>query len=64
MPAVTEADKLNALKDLRYWRADAVVLSEHRHAEALHTFLTALRGEGQRVADAWVWDVRALTRTN
>lgn len=58
---VTEAERAQAVVDVRYWKADAVVLPRHRRQEALRAVLDACFGPGQRVDDVWVWDVRPLT---
>jgi hypothetical protein len=52
-----------AIEDLRFWRVDAVVLANGtRNEVALAATLRSLFGEGKRVADVMVWDVRPLTR--
>jgi dolichyl-phosphate beta-glucosyltransferase len=48
-----------ALDDLRYWGADAVVLPDGQaNHDKLLKVTTALLGDGVRVDDVWVWDVR------
>ncbi|MFI7551022.1 hypothetical protein ACIBQ2_14860 [Micromonospora sediminimaris] len=53
-----------ARADVRYWKADAVVLPDRgaRRHDALKTVLDALYGPGQRIDDVWLWDVRPFTR--
>jgi hypothetical protein len=62
VPPITDADRARLAADLRFWRADSVVLTDGPHREELRAALTALLGPGRQAADAWVWDVRAITR--
>jgi hypothetical protein len=64
VPLVTDAERRQALADLRYWRADLVVLPDrlswskwtpHRDAVLLTT--TALLGPGEHVAGVTLWRV-------
>ncbi|MER5455131.1 hypothetical protein ABT008_10120 [Micromonospora sp. NPDC002389] len=61
---VGPAEIAQARADVRYWKADAVVLPDRgaRRHEALKTVLNALYGPGRRVGDVWLWDVRPFTR--
>ncbi|MEU4675468.1 hypothetical protein [Micromonospora sp. NPDC023737] len=59
---VTPAEREQAVSDVRYWKADAVVLPRHRRQDALRAVLDACFGPGRRADDVWVWDVRPLTR--
>lgn len=61
---VGQADVDQARADVRYWKADAVVLPDRaaRRHDDLKTVLDALYGPGERVEDVWVWDVRPFTR--
>jgi hypothetical protein len=60
--AVTAAEREQAAADVRFWRADAVVLDKGLGREAdLRAVLDELYGPGRRIDDAWVWDVRKLT---
>ncbi|MEV5692491.1 hypothetical protein [Micromonospora globbae] len=61
-PTVSAAEREQAAADVRWWRADAVVLPKHAHEAELKAFLDACFGPAQRVRDVWVWDVRPLTR--
>lgn len=62
LPEITEADRVNALADLRYWRASAVVLQPGTRNDGdlweattdLIGFAPVLRG------GVWLWDVRRL----
>jgi hypothetical protein len=57
------AERAQARADVRFWRADAVVVDTAGPApDNLRTALDQLFGPGQRVDDVWVWDVRALSR--
>ena len=62
VPVVSDADRAAIADDLRYWRADTVVLADGPRRRELHATLSALLGPGHRAADAWVWDVRGITR--
>ena len=62
VPVVTDADRARAAEDLRYWRAEIVVLADQVHGakwtvhyDALRETATALFGPPQRVADVWLW---------
>ncbi|MGK5522095.1 hypothetical protein ACSNN9_22440 [Micromonospora sp. URMC 107] len=61
-PTVTGPEREQAVADVRWWKADAVVLPSHPREAELRTVLDACFGPGQRVRDVWVWDVRPLTR--
>ncbi|MEU0154547.1 hypothetical protein [Micromonospora fulviviridis] len=61
-PTVSAAEREQAVADVRWWRADAVVLPEHAHEAELKAFLDACFGPGRRVRDVWLWDVRPLNR--
>jgi hypothetical protein len=62
---ITAADRADAAADLRYWRAELVVLPADggygnrwgRHQGALLATLTDLLGPGTRVEDVWLWKV-------
>jgi hypothetical protein len=62
VPALTDTDRRQAVDDLRYWRAAAVLLPPGYHESALHRTVDLLLGPGTRVGGAWVWDVRPLVR--
>jgi hypothetical protein len=62
VPAISGADRARLGADLRFWRADAVVLTGGPRERELHATLSALLGPGRRASDAWVWDVRQITR--
>jgi hypothetical protein len=62
VPALSDADRRQAIGDLRYWRAAAVVLPPGYHEPALHRTVDLLLGPAARVGGAWVWDVRSLVR--
>ncbi|MFI7605313.1 hypothetical protein ACIBTV_09320 [Micromonospora sp. NPDC049366] len=59
-PVVTDADRRQAVADLRHWQAAVVVQSGLRHADPVRDTLDRLLGPGRQIGDAWVWDVRAL----
>lgn len=61
-PVVTPADREQAVADVRWWKADAVVLPSHPREAELRIVLDAFFGPARRVQDVWVWDVRPLTR--
>jgi hypothetical protein len=58
VPPISDVDRLRMVDDLRFWRADAVVLTGGPHEGELRATLAALLGPGRRASDAWVWDVR------
>lgn len=60
--AIGDAERAAAVRDLRYWKADAVVLPTYggTHVRLL-LGLEKLLGPGTRVQDVWLWDVRPLT---
>ncbi|MGW0504808.1 hypothetical protein [Micromonospora sp. NPDC003241] len=61
VPQITARDRQEAIEDLRYWRAGAVVLGPHEQAEALRTGMTELTGvEPTYTGGVWLWDVRPL----
>ncbi|MFD0583576.1 hypothetical protein [Dactylosporangium darangshiense] len=62
VPQITDKNKADALRDLRYWHAAILVLPKTPNHDALFDTLEALFGPGQRVDDVWLWDVRALTK--
>jgi hypothetical protein len=58
-PGIGAADRARAQRDLAYWGAECVVLGPgQEYGEALRDVLAELLGPGERVADAWVWQVR------
>lgn len=62
VPPITPQDKAQAIRDLRLWRVDVLVLGRVKRADELRRAVTMLIGvEPQLVGGAWVWDVRALT---
>jgi hypothetical protein len=68
---VSAADRAQALADLRYWRAGALVLAPAARARdmpapprdaALRDTVTELVGvQPQMTGGVWIWDVRSLT---
>ncbi|WP_028925992.1 hypothetical protein [Pseudonocardia acaciae] len=61
VPAIGPEQRAAAIDDLRYWRADAVVLAAAPNAAALRATLDQLLGPGQDRDDVVVWDVRSVT---
>ncbi|MFC5748417.1 hypothetical protein [Actinomadura rugatobispora] len=61
VPALTAAERATARADLRFWRADAVVLGPHPRREALRTTVEGLLGPGRDVGGVRAWDVRPIT---
>ncbi len=62
VPALTTANQAQAVADLRYWNADAVVLAAAQpNFEALRTTVDQLLGPGQGRDGVVVWNARALT---
>jgi hypothetical protein len=62
VPAISDVDRARMAADLRFWRADSVVLTGGAHQRELQDTLSALLGPGHPASDAWVWDVRPITR--
>ncbi|MFF5989495.1 glycosyl transferase [Prauserella flavalba] len=62
-PAISPAGRRQAAADLRYWKADVVVLPMRAdQADALRTTVDRLLDQNARpVGGMWVWDVRAVT---
>ncbi|MDQ0376292.1 glycosyl transferase [Amycolatopsis thermophila] len=61
VPQITAAERTQAVEDLKFWKADAVVLAPVTNGNALHqTVDQLLGGSAQYVGGVWVWDVRAL----
>lgn len=64
VPEITDPMRAQAVTDLRFWRADVVVLPTGGDVDALRRTTEALLGApGVRVGDAWVWDVRPVVRS-
>ncbi|RKN57788.1 hypothetical protein D7193_03935 [Micromonospora costi] len=58
VPPIGDADRRQALDDLRHWRAAVVVQGDLRHSEPVRRVLDELLGPGRDVDGARVWDVR------
>ncbi len=55
-------ERVDMLTDLRFWRADVVVLGPHEHEQALReTVELLLARPGRTVDGVWFWDVREMT---
>lgn len=61
VPLIGLEQRAAAAADLRFWRADAVVLAGAPNVAALRATLEALLGPGQDRGDVVVWDVRGIT---
>jgi len=60
---VGPVEREDAIKDLKHWGADAVVLSIYeRHSPELRQAIEAMLGPPQQVDGVWLWDVRRHTR--
>jgi hypothetical protein len=64
VPPIGPAERAAARDDLRYWRADVVILPDRVHGakwpvhvDALLAATTALLGPPDRVDDVWLWRV-------
>jgi hypothetical protein len=57
VPAVTDEMRAQAQKDLAFWRADCVALSQVANEPALKAVLEGLLGPGTAIEDAWTWKV-------
>jgi hypothetical protein len=61
VPVITEADRRNAVDDLKFWRAAIVVLPQRTREEALWKLTTDLLGFPPTWKNGiWVWDVRQI----
>ncbi|MGC4885804.1 hypothetical protein [Micromonospora sp. DT227] len=62
VPPITPQDRVDAVDDLRHWRAGAVILDPRlRPAESLRRAMTELTGiTPTRTGGVWLWDVRPL----
>lgn len=59
---ITEAQRIQALEDLRYWNADVLVLIPREHQDAFRTTVDLLlRKPGEFIDGVWMWDVRTIT---
>ncbi|MGW3894005.1 hypothetical protein ACWD6L_02300 [Micromonospora profundi] len=62
VPPITPQSRVDAVDDLRYWRAGAVILGPQEHEDALRRGMTELTGiQPVFTGGVWVWDVRPLT---
>lgn len=56
VPAVTDANREQAIRDVAFWDASCIVLARsEQNAEALRLTLEALYGPAASVADVWTW---------
>lgn len=64
VPRVSKQQRLDALRDLRYWQADVVVLPVRAHnQQPLRETVERLLGRAPHVVrDVWVWDTSDLGR--
>ncbi|MEV1330550.1 hypothetical protein AB0J20_13345 [Micromonospora costi] len=62
VPPIGDADRRQALADLRHWRAAVVVQGDLRHSEPVRRALDELLGPGRDVGGARMWDVRDRLR--
>lgn len=59
VPEITAQQRTEAEDDLRFWRADVVVLAPDRNTDALRETVEELLGADPEYIDGvWVWDVR------
>ncbi|GGO26305.1 hypothetical protein [Micromonospora parathelypteridis] len=58
VPVLTDADRSQAVADLRHWRAAVVVLGWLEHGDPVRRTVDDLLGPGRPVDGGWVWDVR------
>ncbi|MCP3803184.1 glycosyl transferase [Allokutzneria sp. A3M-2-11 16] len=59
--AITEADRQNMVRDLRYWAADVVVLAPEERSGRVGNVVAELLGRNSvYVGGVWIWDVRTL----
>jgi hypothetical protein len=60
LPLITDAERQDAVADLKFWRAAVVVLGPSRHQDAVRSALVQLLGSAETVGGAEIWDVRTL----
>ncbi|GIJ20320.1 hypothetical protein [Micromonospora lutea] len=60
VPPITEADRRQAVADLRHWRAAVVVQGGLHHGDPVRRTVEALLGPAREVDGALIWDVRPL----
>ncbi|MFE7743674.1 glycosyl transferase [Nocardia sp. NPDC057455] len=61
VPRIDADVRARAMDDLRFWRADVLVLPATRNGEVLRETVTQLLGfTPTRVDDVWLWDVHTL----
>ncbi|MFU8871389.1 hypothetical protein [Micromonospora sp. SL4-19] len=60
VPPVGEAERQQAVADLRHWRAAVLVQAGSFPGDPVRTTVDALVGPGRDVAGAYLWDVRPL----
>ncbi|WP_070380003.1 glycosyl transferase [Rhodococcus sp. WMMA185] len=62
VPAIDDAARAQAFADLRFWKADVLVLAHTHNEQALRETVDRLVGSPARGVDGvWIWDVRGLT---
>ncbi|MBM0278407.1 hypothetical protein [Micromonospora tarensis] len=62
VPPITPQSRVQAVDDLRFWRAGVVILGPHEHETALRRGMTELTGiQPIFTGGVWAWDVRSLT---
>ncbi|WP_199736191.1 hypothetical protein [Micromonospora sp. HM5-17] len=60
VPPIGEAERRQAIEDLRHWRAAIVVQGGLHRGVPVKETLDRLLGPGREISGAWVWDVRHL----
>ena len=56
VPWISDTDRLRFINDLRYWKADAVVLPHtNRDAELYKVMAALFSSDAEYVGDVWVW---------
>lgn len=60
IPPIGEAERRQAIEDLRHWRAAIVVQGGLHRGVPVKETLDRLLGPGREISGAWVWDVRPL----
>ncbi|GAA4561981.1 glycosyl transferase [Micromonospora coerulea] len=60
VPPIGEADRRQAVVDLRHWRAAVLVQAGSSPADPVRATVDALVGPGQDLPGAHIWDVRPL----
>jgi hypothetical protein len=60
IPDVTDAQRQQAIEDLKFWRASVVILGDIPNSWQVLETTRQLLGQPQYVDGVWLWDVRSI----